>query len=594
MHTRFWLPLLLAAMASGQTIDTFAGNGMAGYSGDGGLATQGEINRVVGLVADAAGNVYLADQNNNVVRKVDTHGVISTFAGTGTPGFSGDGGQAAAAQLNAPLGLCVSPSGSMYVNDEGNGRVREISTSGIITTVAGNGSGVNSGDGGLATNAGMVIPIRCAVDSSGNLFIVDQGAFRVREVNGSGIITTYAGTGADGFSGDGGPATEAEFNNPTAVAVDTLGNLYITDQFNQRIRMVEASTGTITTVAGNGAVAFGGDGGPATSGSLNYPGGIVLDWAGSLYIVDTLNERIRKVSGGTITTIAGTGAQGYAGDGGAPLLAEFNGPFPITVDNGGNLYVGDVANNRIREITGVASPAGPTISSVVSGASFQPGIVPNSWVAVYGTNLSQVTDFWTISNGQLPTKLDGVSVSVNGQPAYIEFVSAGQINFVAPNVGGGAMQVTVTNSLGTSAPVSATAATYGPAFFLWDNQYAVATYQDYTYAVKDGAIAGLSTVPAKPGAVLILWGTGFGPTTPGAPVGAVVPSTATYSTTDSVTVTVGGTSATVYGAALAPGFAGLYQVAIQVPASAANGDLPIVATVGGVSSPASTLITVQQ
>jgi uncharacterized protein (TIGR03437 family) len=320
----------------------------------------------------------------------------------------------------------------------------------------------------------------------------------------------------------------------------------------------------------------------------------VLDWAGSLYIVDTLNERIRKVSGGTITTIAGTGAQGYAGDGGAPLLAEFNGPFPITVDNGGNLYVGDVANNRIREITGVASPAGPTISSVVSGASFQPGIVPNSWVAVYGTNLSQVTDFWTISNGQLPTKLDGVSVSVNGQPAYIEFVSAGQINFVAPNVGGGAMQVTVTNSLGTSAPVSATAATYGPAFFLWDNQYAVATYQDYTYAVKDGAIAGLSTVPAKPGAVLILWGTGFGPTTPGAPVGAVVPSTATYSTTDSVTVTVGGTSATVYGAALAPGFAGLYQVAIQVPASAANGDLPIVATVGGVSSPASTLITVQQ
>jgi uncharacterized protein (TIGR03437 family) len=561
---------------------------------------QAEINRVVGLAADAAGNIYLADQNNNVVRKVDTNGVITTFAGTGVAGFSGDSGPAAMAQLNGPLGVCVAPSGAIYVNDEGNGRVREISTLGTITTVAGNGSGVNSGDGGLATAAGFVIPIRCAVDASGNLFIVDQGAFRVRKVDGAGIITTYAGTGAQGFSGDGGPATQAEMNNPTADAVDAAGNLYISDQFNHRVRMVDAVTGTITTVAGNGVGTFAGDGGLATAASLYYPGEIVLDPTGALFIVDGGNNRIREVSGGIIETVAGNGTAGYTGDGGPPLQAELDSPFPITLDNAGNLYVGDgdypadLTDNRVRAITNVAAPAAPVITKVVSGASFAPGIVPNSWVAVFGTNLSSVTDFWTVVSGQFPTKVDGVSASVNGQPAYIEFVSPTQINLIAPDVGAGPMQVTVTNSLGTSPAVSSTSAIYGPAFFLWANQYVVATYTDYTYAVKDGAIPGVTTTPPKPGDVLILWGTGFGPTTPAAPPGEEVPSNTTYSTADTVTVTIGGIAATVYGAALAPGFGGLYQVAIQVPESAPNGDQSIVAEVGGVFSPLTTLITVQQ
>lgn len=599
MRVGLWL-LLAVAVASGQTITTFAGTGTAGYTGDGGPAAQAEINRVVGLATDAFGNIYLADQNNNVVRKVDTNGIITTFAGTGTAGFSGDGGPAAQATLNAPLGVCVAPSGDIYVNDTSNERIRKISLAGTITTVAGNGSSSTSGDGGPALAAGFQIPIRCAVDQSGNLFIVDQGAFRIRRVDTAGIITTYAGTGAQGFSGDGGPATSAEFNNPTADAVDTAGNLYVTDQFNFRIRKIDASTRIITTVAGNGTNTFAGDGGPAISASLGYPGEIVLDSIGNLFIVDDSNNRIREVSGGIITTIAGTGTAGYTGDGGPALQAEMNNPFPITLDQKGNLYVGDgvydgdLTDNRVREISGVASPLVPSIVSVVSGASFQPGIVPNSWVAIYGSNLSSVLDFWTITDGQFPTQVDGVRVSVNGQPAYVEFVSSGQINILAPDVGAGTMQVTVSNSLGTSAAFSATSAIDGPAFFLWDNQYAVATYTDYAYAVKNGAIAGLATVPAKPGDVLIMWGTGFGPTTPAAPPGMEVPSTATYSTTDKVTVTVGGIKATVYSAVLSPGFAGLYQVAIQVPASAPNGDLPIVATINGVSSPLTTLLTVQQ
>jgi uncharacterized protein (TIGR03437 family) len=593
MHGRIFVALLGVSMASGQTITTSAGNGTAGYSGDTGPAAQAEINRVVGLAADAAGNIYLADQNNNRVRKVDTHGVITTFAGTGVAGFSGDGAAAAQAQLNQPLGVCVAPSGAIYVNDEANGRVREISTSGTITTVAGNGSTVSSGDGGPAIAAGMVIPIRCAVDSSGNLYIVDQGAHRVRKVDGAGTITAYAGNGVQGFSGDGGPATQAEMNNPTAVAVDVSNNVYITDQFNQRIRRVDAG-GTITTVAGNGNPTFGGDTGPAASASLNYPGEVVLDSSGSLFIVDTLNERIRKVSGGVITTIAGNGTQGYAGDGGAPLQAEFNGPFPMTLDGTGNLYVGDIANNRIRQISGVAAPLGPAITAIVSGASFAPGVVPGSWITILGSDLAPATDFWTIVNGQLPTQVGGVSVSVNGQPGYVEFVSPGQINLVAPDTGAGNLQVTVTNGSATSQAFSVTSTIDGPAFFLWASKYAVATYTDYSYAVKDGAIPGLATVPAKRGDVLILWGTGFGPTTPAAPVGGVVPANGTtYSTTDKVTVTVGGVPATVYGAALASGFAALYQVAIQVPASVASGDQFIVAQVGGVSSPATTLINIQ-
>ena len=201
---------------------------------------------------------------------------------------------------------------------------------------------------------------------------------------------------------------------------------------------------------------------------------------------------------------------------------------------------------------------------------------------------------WTIDNGQFPTQLDGVSVSIGGQPAYVEFVSPGQINVLAPNIAAGPVQVTVTNSMGTSQPVSATAALDGPAFFLWAYTYAVATYTDYTYAAKNGAIGGVATVPAAPGDVLILWGTGFGPTNPAATPGQEVPPSGLYSTANPVTVSIGGIDAIVYGSVLSPGFAGLYQIAVQVPTSAPNGDLPIIATVNGVSSPATTLLTVQQ
>jgi uncharacterized protein (TIGR03437 family) len=605
MRARLLLPLLAAAIASGQTISTFAGNGTAGYSGDGGQATQAEINRVVGLATDAAGNIYLADQNNNVVREVNTNGVITTFAGTGVAGYSGDGGPAAQAQLSGPLGLCVAPSGAIYVNDYGNLRVREISTSGTITTVAGNGSAVSSGDGGPATAAGFVIPIRCAVDSSGNLFIVDQGAFNIRKVDGSGIITTYAGTGAQGFSGDGGPATQAEMNNPTWVTVDSSGNLYVTDQFNFRIRMIDAATGTITTVAGNGDNAFAGDGGLATSASLGYPGGTVVDPTGALFIVDDSNNRIREVSGGIITTIAGTGTAGYTGDGGAPLQAELDSPFPVTLDNAGNLYVGDgdytgdLADNRVREISGVAAPLTtqtPAIGAggVVSASDFGEftAVSPGSWIEIYGSNLAVGTQSWAaadFSGVNAPISLGGTSVTIGGQAAFIDFISPGQVNALVPsNIAAGTQPMTVTVGSVTSAASNITVNPVQPgidappSFNIGGTQYAVAQFADGTYVLPTGAIAGLTSRPAQAGDEIVLYGIGFGPVTPSIPAGQLVQQANALASPFGMSI--GGTPvANVAYAGSAPGFTGLYQFNVIVPANPGSGAVPLTFTVGGVA-----------
>jgi uncharacterized protein (TIGR03437 family) len=236
----------------------------------------------------------------------------------------------------------------------------------------------------------------------------------------------------------------------------------------------------------------------------------------------------------------------------------------------------------------------PVVASVVNAAGFQPGIVANSWVTIKGTNLASTTDDWShsIINGALPTSLDGVSVTMGGKPAYVYFISPGQVNVLAPDLSAGPVTVTVTSPGGTSASFAATASVYGPAFFLWPNSQTVATRQDYTYAVKAGTFAGATTLAAKPGEVLILWGTGFGPTFPAAPLGVSVPASGGYSTASAPTVTINNTQATVYGAALAPGSAGLYQIAIQVPPSLADGDWPIQGSIGGVSSPTGIVLSV--
>ncbi len=331
-------------------ITTVAGNGTAGYGGDDGPATSAQLDAPRGVAVDFSGNIYIADTQNDRIREVSTSGTITTVAGTGTAGYSGDDGPATSAQLDGPQGVAADSSGNIYIADTQNDRIREVSASGTITTVAGNGTIGYGGDSGPATSAEMFDPCGVAVDSSRTIYIADTNNDRIREVSASGTITTVAGTGTAGYSGDDGPAASAELNVPQDVAVDSSGNIYIADTQNDRIREVSAS-GTITTVAGTGTAGYGGDGGPAASAELNVPQGVAVDSSGNIYIADTQNDRIREVgTSGTITTVAGNGVQGYAGDGSAASSAELNEPFSVKINSSGTVYIDDNGNNRVRAL----------------------------------------------------------------------------------------------------------------------------------------------------------------------------------------------------------------------------------------------------
>jgi uncharacterized protein (TIGR03437 family) len=593
--------LALFSVCRGQAvISTVAGNGNLGFSGDGGPATSAALGIPSDMAVDSAGNVYIVDRNNNRIRKVDTGGMISTFAGDGTMAFRGDGAVAVRATLFLPQSVAVDSAGNVYIADTGNGRIRKVNTAGIISTVAGGGG--PGGDGGPATNT-LLTPDTVAVDSSGNLYITDNGT-RIRKVNTSGIISTIAGS-VQGFSGDGGPATKAALSFPAGLAFDAAGNLYFADKGNYRVRKIDTS-GVITTVAGSGTFGFAGDGGPATSARLGMNlavanMGVAVDNAGNLYIADPLNNRVRMVNpAGIISTFAGSGGfgSGAQGDGNPPAMASLAQPNGVAFDKVGNLYIADTNHNKIRRVTGISSggssPPVISVNGVVNGASFQPGIVANSWVTILGTNLAPKTDDWSNSvvNGQLPTSLDGVSVSMGGMPAYIYYITPTQINLLAPDLPPGPTSITVTTPNGTSPPVTATVNLYGPAFFPWPSNQPVATRPDYSLAVKPGTFSGATTVAAKPGDVIILWGTGFGSTTPAAPVGAAVPGTPVYSTATLPIVMLRSTPLKVLGAALASGSAGLYQIAVQLPTGIGDGNYQIQATIGGLQSPSTTMLTV--
>jgi len=312
-------------------IATSAGDGVQGFSGDTGLATNGELHTPFGIALDGAGNIYIADTLNNRIREVNTSGIITTIAGTGSAAYGGDGSAAVYAQLNHPMGVAVDMLGNLYIADEYNNRIRRVDTGGTITTVVGNGTVGSGGDGGTATSAQLYYPTGVAVDGSYNLYIADSDNQRIRKVDNLGKITTIAGSGQVGYSCANGIATSVGLHTPTGVAVDGKGDVFIADYGNQCIRKVD-SLGNITTVAGDTIPTYGGDDGPATDAALNYPTGVAVDSSGILYIADYVNNRVRVVNAsGIIATLAGDGTAGYYGDGELASGAQLYQPTGVAV-----------------------------------------------------------------------------------------------------------------------------------------------------------------------------------------------------------------------------------------------------------------------
>ena len=315
------------------------------------------------IVFDAAGNLYFAETANHIIRKLDKTGVLTIIAGTGVQGFSGDAGPAAAAMFDSPQGLALDAANNLYIADTHNHRIRKLNlTTGIITIIAGTGMPGFSGDTGLAMSAQLDLPTALAVDTTGNLYLADTGNHRIRKIaTSTGIITTIAGTGTQGFSGDNASAISAAIDSPTGLALDAQNNLYLADTHNHRIRRITAATGIITTIAGVGTPAFSGDAVAATTAALDLPRGLTIDSAGNLYLADTANHRIRRIDAitGIITTVAGDGAQAFSGDAGPATAASLDTPRAVSLSPAALLTLADTGNQRIRQLQAAPSPSTP-------------------------------------------------------------------------------------------------------------------------------------------------------------------------------------------------------------------------------------------
>jgi sugar lactone lactonase YvrE len=367
LMTRVTIPVFmiaaLLAVRPGltQTVSTIAGSGTAGYSGDNGPATSANIDTAEGLAVDGLGNTYIADSRNHRIRKI-ANGIITTVAGTGVEGFAD--GPATSAQFSFPRDVAVDSQNNLYIADTGNGRIRKVTPAGVVSTVAGNGTVGYSGDNGPATSAMLSYPAALATDSAGNVYIADTWNYRIRKLTSDGKIQTVAGNGSYGPFGDGGPATSASLGVILSITVDAQNTLYLSDTYNHRVRKV-TSGGVISSVIGGGFGAAA-DGGAAQTATLKFPRGISADALGRLFVADSLNHRVRQVSqAGVISTVAGSGTPGYAGDDGAATSAKINNPVDVAAAPGGSLYFSDLWNYRVRSVqaTGTGSRCGCDVNS---------------------------------------------------------------------------------------------------------------------------------------------------------------------------------------------------------------------------------------
>jgi uncharacterized protein (TIGR03437 family) len=583
------LAIALVCRAQVGVITTVAGDGSLGVSsGDGGPATSAGIGGPAGVALDSAGNLYIADSIHSVIRKVNTAGIISTYAGGGEPTGVGDGGAATQANLfligtQAHTGIAIDKAGNLYIADSGHSRVRKVDTEGIISTVAGNGSSGFSGDGGAATTAQLNIPSGVAVDSAGNLYICDQGNGRIRKVNTAGTISTVVGSG-NGFTlGDGGPATSGQLANPIDVAVDSAGNLYIADAGNDKIRKV--TNGVINSILSEG---FGNCGGPlpAASSDVGMAVSLVLDSAGDLFIADHFSNCIHELdTAGTVVTVAGGGANN-PGNGLPATMAMLIQPAGVALDSAGNLYIADNGLGRVQKVTRMAAVTPPVINSggITNAASFSTTVAPGSIVAVFGTFPIAIP---ASSNFPLPTAVSGVSLQFGSAPlAPLFYGGASQINAQIPWELAGQTHTTVSPALNgqAGAPQTVTLAASAPGIFVVNSQTAQGAILDSNYQLVSAAN------PATKGSFVQIYCTGLGAVSNQPATGAAAPSAPLASTVLTPTVTIGGVPATVEFSGLTPGEVGLYQINAQVPAGAPSGTAePLIVSINGTASNTATI-----
>lgn len=617
-------PAPCLAQATSYNITTIAGNtsGTPGFSGDGIKAVNAEFNEPIALAFDSAGNLYVADSANERIRKISApppSGTISTVAGNGTAQWAGDGAAAVNASLNAPYGILVDPAGNLYIADTANDVVRMVTASNhYINTIAGvngNYGYFQNQDGGQAIYAYLDLPVGLAMDKAGNLYVADSGESenRIRIVSTpavsgvSAIINTFAGNGWLTFQGDGGPATAASVFEPHGLSMDAAGNLYVADSDNHCIRKITPG-GIISTVAGVGGQAgFNGDG-LATKSLLNHPWAVVANAEGDLFISDYNNNRIRMVTAATgqMTTLAGGGGNpvgilsGYYGDGGISTNALLNHPTGMALDANGNLYIADTDNNAIRMLTVNA----PTIGKVISASGYGafPSIAPGSWVEIYGGNLAVDSRQWATSDFQgttPPTQLDDTYVTIGGQQAYVSYISGGQINALVPsNVAAGQQSVVVKTAAGSSAAftVNVNAVQPGllapPSFNIGGTQYAVAQLNGTTtFVLPPGSVPGYTTQRAPRGQTIVLYGIGFGPVSPATTAGQPGQSS---TLTLPFQVSIGGVPAQVTYDGSAAGYYGLYAFGVTVPTSIpASDQTPVTFSLNGTAGMQTLYLAVQ-
>jgi uncharacterized protein (TIGR03437 family) len=613
-----------------------------------------------GATVDGAGNFYVTDEEPSFpsqiphILKVAPGGTTSIVAGNGPDGFSGDDGPATLAVLNTPHGIAVDAAGNIYLADYGNHRVRKIDTSGNINTIAGNGKVQFSGDNGPATSAGMD-PFDLTVDSAGNVLVVDQLNNRIRKIAPDKTIATVVGTGLTGYSGDGGPAAQALLNLPSGIALDGLGNMYIADEGNKVVRRVTAG-GLITTIAGNGTFTpSAGDGGPATAAQLD-PFNLAVDAAGNVYVTDSFNDHVRlltpqTVKAASMTVVSGNSQSATVGSGlPAPLVLKIAdstaagvpgvvvtftvspagaatvAPTPAITLNDGTVTATVTLGSNPGAVTITAESYGlPNVTfSLTALASDSPSIStggitsaglsnppvkllsPNAIVTIFGSNFAPAGTAQQagLVNGQLPTNLAGVCVEFATVRAPIFALYPSQVNVQVPAVATGNAPVQVITGCDTpqavaSPPISVAAQATAPEFFYFTtvgsgaNPIAAVNAVTGGYVGAPGLISGATFTPAKPGDYLTLFATGFGATNPAFAPGVLPSGSAPVTAPVSITfggVTLAQSDILYVGVSQ---FAGLYQVNIQVPAGVADGDQPLVITVGGVASPANAFIAVQ-